>query len=188
MPIRPELRSFYTGAAWAELTHWIRFVRAGGRCERCSRPHGQKIRHLPDGRWFDAEHNIWRDGRGGTAAWPDLFEQGTVRTHRLWLSTAHLDSNPANNDPANLAALCPVCHLNHDRPYHRVQIRLTIRMRYALGDLFDGPYVRPVGIQQTRVLAPPNRPVPTWRDRRAAARSGTPPAPRKAPVLPAVLH
>jgi hypothetical protein len=28
----------------------------------------------------------------------------------------------------------------HDRPYHLQQRRLTYRLRWALGDLFTGPY------------------------------------------------
>jgi hypothetical protein len=39
-------------------------------------------------------------------------------------------------------ALCQRCHLLHDRPHHRVQARLTVLMRRALGDLFLGPYRR----------------------------------------------
>lgn len=180
MPIRPELRTFY-GPEWAELSHWVRFVRAKGRCETCGRPHGLEIHLLPDGRWFDTEQNCWRDPQGQTAVWPDLFEAKAVRVKRFWLSTAHLDSNPANNDPANLAALCAACHLNHDRPYHRVQIRLTIRLRYALGDLFEGPYVRPVGVAQARIPlpAPPvvaAAPVPKWLDRRSG-QAASPPRP-----------
>lgn len=36
---------------------------------------------------------------------------------RFVLTVAHLDQNPANNKPSNLAALCSVCHLRYDRPY-----------------------------------------------------------------------
>lgn len=36
---------------------------------------------------------------------------------RFTLTVAHLDQNPANNDRANLRALCSVCHLHHDRPF-----------------------------------------------------------------------
>src|SRR5262245_15152533 len=36
--------------------------------------------------------------------------------------------------------LCQRCHLLHDRPEYRRRIRLTLRRRRALGDLFAGPY------------------------------------------------
>ena len=33
---------------------------------------------------------------------------------KVILTTAHLDHNPANNDPDNLAALCQKCHNTYD--------------------------------------------------------------------------
>lgn len=36
----------------------------------------------------------------------------------VWLQTAHLDRNPWNNDPANLKAMCPKCHLAYDAEQH----------------------------------------------------------------------
>ena len=50
------------------------------------------------------------------------------------LSCAHLDQQPENNDPGNLAALCQRCHLAHDLPFNVVRRRLGRRQ----GDLF--PY------------------------------------------------
>ena len=63
MPIRPEYRFLYP-IDWPQLSATIRFRRAGGRCERCARPHGELVWHLGDGRWWDAQSQIWRDGRG----------------------------------------------------------------------------------------------------------------------------
>ena len=51
MPIRPEYRWLYP-IDWRELSVAIRFKRAGGRCEQCRRPHGKRVRHLGDGRWW----------------------------------------------------------------------------------------------------------------------------------------
>ena len=39
MPIKPELRFFYP-IDWPQISHWVRFVRAGGKCQVCGRPHG----------------------------------------------------------------------------------------------------------------------------------------------------
>lgn len=37
---------------------------------------------------------------------------------RFVLTVAHLDQDPANNDPKNLRALCSVCHLRYDAIPH----------------------------------------------------------------------
>ena len=43
---------------WPQISHWVRFVRAGGRCQICGRPHGETVRHLGDGRWWDEAQQI----------------------------------------------------------------------------------------------------------------------------------
>lgn len=40
MPIRPEMRGRYP-ADWKLRSFFVRFVRAGGRCEACGAEHGQ---------------------------------------------------------------------------------------------------------------------------------------------------
>ena len=40
MPIRPEMRARYP-SDWALRSRFVRFVRAGGRCEWCGAVHGQ---------------------------------------------------------------------------------------------------------------------------------------------------
>ena len=55
MPIRPEYRFLYP-IDWSQLSAAIRFRRAGGRCERCGRPHSQLVWHLGDGCWWDGEY------------------------------------------------------------------------------------------------------------------------------------
>lgn len=119
----------------------IRFRRANGRCENCGRPHGRIVLHLGDGRWLDAEREAWRDGggriqrRGGQS-----IRFGEIRSTRVYLATAHLDHDPANNRLRNLKAFCQRCHMLHDGDEHRRRRWLTLRMRKALGDLFLGPY------------------------------------------------
>jgi hypothetical protein len=139
MPIRLELRPLYP-PNWRALSSHVRFERASGRCQRCARPHLALIRCLPDGRWFDEQAATWRDHRGRTARWPDLVEIISLRTTRVVLATAHLDSDPSNNRLTNLRAFCQRCHMLHDRPQHLVQRWITYRRRQALGDLFLGPY------------------------------------------------
>jgi hypothetical protein len=48
-------------------------------------------------------------------------EHGVIwltRLGRYTLTVAHLDQDPANNDPKNLRALCNVCHLRYDAIPH----------------------------------------------------------------------
>lgn len=139
MPIKSELRWFYP-IDWPEISRRVRFERAGGRCETCARPHRRSVRVLPDGRWFDGDRNVWRDGAGLEAAWPDVLEAIRIRATFVVLAAAHLDHDPTNNKPENLRSLCQRCHMIHDRPHHLERRRVTYRMRRAIGDLFLGPY------------------------------------------------
>src|ERR1700760_2317749 len=138
MPIRSELRPLYP-PHWRELSSRIRFERAGGRCQRCRRPHLARVRCLPDGRWFDEQTVAWRDRQGRIARWPDLLEATRFRMTRVVLSAAHLDSDPRNNRLTNLRALCQRCHLLQDRSHHLAQRWITYRRRLAIGDLFLAP-------------------------------------------------
>ena len=141
MPIRPEHRFFYP-IDWPQLSIAIRFGRAKGRCEACKRPHGRMVYHLGDGRWWDAEAGVWRDGRGRITR-PALGVDDVlarVRTTRVVLAAAHRDHDTSNNANANLAAFCQRCHMIHDRPEHRRRRWFTLFRRKALGDLFRGPY------------------------------------------------
>ena len=139
MPIKPEMRGFYP-SNWPEISRRIRFERAAGICQSCGRPHGQTVRCLSDGRWFDAASGNWRNDRGRSVRWPDLIEMAQIRHTRVVLAAAHLDHNPSNNRLRNLKSLCQRCHLIHDRPHHLAQRRITYLLRRALGDLFLGPY------------------------------------------------
>lgn len=149
MPIRPEHRFLYP-IDWRQISAMIRFGRAAGRCERCGRPHGASVLHPGDGRWYDEALGHWRDDRGRRRAGPDraprqlglpgLGGAPGGRRMRVVLASAHLDHDPGNNRPANLAALCQRCHLAHDRAEHRRQRWRTLFRRRALGDLFLGPY------------------------------------------------
>lgn len=142
MPIRPELRWLYP-IDWPQITAAIRFERAGGRCEHCARPHGRTVLCLGDGRWWDADAGLWRDGRGrALPGLPVLSPLHAVRATRVVLATAHRNHDPGDNRWGNLAALCQRCHMLHDRPEHQRRRRMTLRARLAVGDLFDGLYVR----------------------------------------------
>ncbi|HYG84927.1 MAG TPA: hypothetical protein VD978_01580 [Azospirillum sp.] len=139
MPILPRTRWYYP-IDWPQISRHVRFERAKGRCEQCGRPHGDEVRCLPDGRWFDTAAHVWRDGHGNPAPWPDVVDYAKHRNTRVSLSACHRDHNPANNHPTNLMALCQRCHMLHDRAEHRRRFRITILLRRAIGDLFQGTY------------------------------------------------
>jgi hypothetical protein len=139
MPIKADMRWFYP-IDWPQISLHVRFERAGGICQGCGRPHGETVRCLPDGRWYDAVRQTWRNNRGRPARWPDIGEATRMRQTRVVLAAAHLDHNPSNNRLGNLKSFCQRCHLIHDRPHHLTRRQITYLLRRALGDLFLGPY------------------------------------------------
>ena len=153
MPIRPDQVWFYP-IDWRELSNVIRFDRARGRCQCCRRRHMTWVVLSDDGRWWDEQAQHWRDDRGrrvsglasparAAAAEPVLagFPAREPRRTYVVIATAHLDHDPSNCDPRNLAALCQRCHLAHDRPEHQRQRWATMFYRRAMGDLFTGRYL-----------------------------------------------
>lgn len=137
MPIAPQHRWLYP-IDWRELSRAIRFGRAQGACEHCGRPHGMRVVHLGDGRWWDGERLYWRDGHGRRVRRPGGDVAGIARTTRVVLACAHLDHDPTRNRPRNLAALCQRCHMLHDGPEHRRRRWLNAYRRRAIGDFLAG--------------------------------------------------
>ena len=137
MPIRPQLR-FYYPIDWPQLSAVIRFGRAKGRCEHCGRPHGQVVEHLGDGRWWDAERQRWRDGRGRLAREPIGASHG-ARPRLSWPPPISTMIRPTTRRRtsrlcARGATLCTTA-----RSTCAAGI-LTYRSRRAVGDLFLGRY------------------------------------------------
>jgi hypothetical protein len=137
MPIRTELRWYYP-IDWPQLSQWVRFTRGHGRCDHYRRPHNTTIICTSDGKWRDDSTGVWRNEKGHRIAAPTDITN--LRETRVLLAAAHLDHEPSHNHARNLASLCQRCHLAHDRPHHQAQRRLTLRSRWAVGDLLLGPY------------------------------------------------
>ncbi len=72
-------------------------------------------------------------------------EQGEphpVTGSRVVLTVAHLDHNPQNNDPDNLAALCQKCHLAYDQQehlHHAAQTRRRRKVEAGQLELLEAP-------------------------------------------------
>lgn len=112
MPIRPEMLGLYP-PDWSQISLRIRTERAGGRCE-CTG-------------WCGAVPH--EEGRCGALNGKPHPLTGS----KVVLTVAHLDRDPANCDPANLAACCQRCHLAYDAEEHRQQTSHTRAVR-AAGD------------------------------------------------------
>lgn len=124
----PMDRSRYP-ADWEALSKRIR-ERDGNACAckgecddehpagRCGAPNGADIVRLDakPARWALAERMRQSDDRWGAVV-------------RVVLTVAHLDHDPANNDPANLKALCQRCHLRLDRHQHAKNAAATRRRK-----------------------------------------------------------
>ena len=69
----------------------------------------------------------------------DLFALDVVRITYVVLACAHLDHDPGNSAPRNLAALCQRCHMLHDAEEHRWQRWWNAFRLRALRDLYEDP-------------------------------------------------
>jgi len=129
MPIPKEKRHYYKGD-WPRISREIR-EREGYCCKFCG------VADKAEG-WRDSKGAFHRfDGEDMEDTSWRFYMSGGGDLIKIMLTVAHLDQDPSNNDPDNLAALCQRCHLNHDRPYNIKKRKQTMRKRKALGDLFE---------------------------------------------------
>jgi integrase len=112
VPIRSEFRHLY-GSEWKRISQ-AAVVRAGFRCQQCGLPNYAYIRRQAEG-----PPVILDPGQAELA-----MREGLPVT-KIVLTVAHLDQDPTNNAPENLAALCQACHLAHDRQQHIRNARQT---------------------------------------------------------------
>lgn len=138
----PMDRSRYS-PEWPKTSYQVREA-AGWCCCRCSRPCRQ-----PGESW----------AQFGTRAIALGWGLELHKPKRFVLTTAHLDQNPRNDDPANLAALCSPCHLACDRPY-LLHNRRRKRERVGQLNLIEPPAlpVVPAGLG----LNPDHQQPPFW--------------------------
>lgn len=113
MPVRPDRAPLY-GENWRDFSLYIRFERAGGRCECDGRCGDSKCRGLVEGR-CTAEHG----------------KPHPVNGKRTILTTAHLNHDETSRNEDEVAALCARCHLFYDRDHHAANRRETLAARKA---------------------------------------------------------
>lgn len=145
MPIKPENRARYP-KDWAAISLAAK-ERAGWRCAHCD----------ADGNRCAAEQyavGVWQGDvflpvahRGTTysqarqnAADAHFTMYGDEASERkivvIVLTVAHLDHQPENCDPANLAAMCQRHHLAYDHDHHRANAQATRRAKAGTLELF----------------------------------------------------
>lgn len=118
---------------WKEISHRIRFERAGGKCEQCGVRHGEWIVRQPGTAYYliyDAVNAYYCEPNGNPikmselpAFWADAKET------RVVLTVHHIGAPKDDGSPGdmhdkmdcrdvNLIALCQRCHLLADLPEH----------------------------------------------------------------------
>jgi Resolvase, N terminal domain len=126
---------------WRELSSRVRFERAGGRCQRCRRPHLALVGCLPDGAVRRASGDLAGSprahGQMARSCGGHPVPDDPCRACSGGASRQRPDEQPADEPPR---ALSSACHLLHDRSHHLAQRSITCRRRLAIGDLFLGPY------------------------------------------------
>ncbi len=127
---------------WEKISRFIRFERAGGRCEWCKVPHFA-YREKGGDRWVTAQEIEEIVGDGGWVSF-DLNEATLIILTVAHLGIAKPDGSPGSKEdrmdcrPENLAALCQRCHLNFDRPDNlKTQRRKRQQRRIEVDALFD---------------------------------------------------
>lgn len=65
------------------------------------------------------------------------YQAHPVTGSKVVLTIAHLDHQPENNDPANLAALCQRCHLAYDQEHHMRNASATRARKPGQLDMFE---------------------------------------------------
>lgn len=115
----PMKRALYPDN-WEQIARGLK-ERANWKCEECGAEHGVWIlRHKTD-------PTRWIAPIGVEGEMTMLFneDEWADRPTLIQLGVAHLDQNPANNDPSNLKVLCRGCHLRYDAPFHAIKARRT---------------------------------------------------------------
>ena len=144
MPIKPENRHKYP-ADWKAISHAAR-ERAGWKCQHpgcTARQYAVGVWRLIGGAhsWTELvePQESWSASRQRAAEehWR-MFgdEYGDERPIVIVLTVAHLNHDPADCRPENLAAMCQRHHLAYDHNHHRANAQATRRAKSGTLELF----------------------------------------------------
>jgi hypothetical protein len=110
-------------ANWKDIRSAI-LDRSGDRCEKCGAPNGVSVwrRKWGELNVWSEDRLVWHSAEDGHEVSGVSFKLQNVpseRCIRIMLTCAHLDHDPAHNDPSNLRAWCQRCHVLYDAEHHR---------------------------------------------------------------------
>lgn len=142
MPIKPENRALYP-ADWPAISRQAK-ARAGWKCQHAgcaARQYSIGIWHRENGDWQWAEQYppepTWGEARQVAAeAFWEVQHVGGSPCIVIVLTVAHLNHDPADCRPENLAAMCQRHHLAYDRDHHRTNAQATRRAKAGTMELF----------------------------------------------------
>ncbi len=139
---------------WKQFSEFIRFERAGNKCERCAAENGASVErgYFDDSRelpvYFD-EGATYNAKNGQFLGFFKSYELYLTRTSKIVLTVAHLDQAGGVcrckkiygfkcAKPLHVRALCQSCHLSLDRPHHlAVQAKNRAAKKDAARRLFE---------------------------------------------------
>lgn len=142
MPVKPENKARYP-ANWGEIRAAI-LERSGMRCEHP----GCRASQYAVGHWHREAAGLfsWSPCVEGAASYSAartmaaefFFAQGEEgpKPTVIVLTIAHLNHQPEDCRPENLAALCQRHHLAHDHQHHQANAQATRRARAGTAELF----------------------------------------------------
>lgn len=97
-------------ANWESEIRPTILVRDKFKCTTCLVPQGARVYYVR-AQWFLLESSAdvqWAKDNG-------------YKVVKIGLQIAHLDQDVNNNDPSNLQAKCPKCHLSYDAQFNRAK-------------------------------------------------------------------
>lgn len=140
---------------WQQFSRFIRFERAGNKCEKCGAPNGEIIErgYLDSSKktpvWFDGHGHTYHARTGEYLGRFRDYELNLTRESKVVLTVAHLDHASGVcrckktygfkcAKPSHCRALCQSCHLALDRPHHlAVQAKNRAKKKDAARGLFE---------------------------------------------------
>ena len=143
MPIRPENRARYP-KDWPALSRSAK-ERAGWKCQHAgcaARQYSVGIWHRPQGgahQWaeqYEAPLTYTEARTLAAEAWWEVQHLGGDKLTIIVLTVAHLNHQPEDCRPDNLAAMCQRHHLAYDATHHAETAAATRRARANTLELF----------------------------------------------------